>query len=256
MRSQQISFSLISWHTRRAVKHLRCYLNSRVWDLQLIVFWSLFYPFQFSRSIVFNSLWLHEPQHTRPPCSSPTPRVHPNPCPLSHWWHPTISSSVIPFSSCPQSFPASGSFPVSQFFASGGQSIGASASASVLPVNIQDWFPLGLTGLISLQSKGLSLVFFNTTVQKHQWLVPCQIHNLQNFPFILWVFFSFFGGFLCCAETFYIDVFPLIYFCPYSFAFDEDSKNHHQHLCQEVYHLSFLLGVVWCYVLHSSILSI
>ena len=97
----------------------------------------------------------HEPQHARPPCPSPTPRVYPNSCPLSRWCHPTISSSVIPFSSCPLSFPASGSFPMSQFFASGGQSIGVSISASVLPMSIQVWFPLGLTDLISLQSKGL-----------------------------------------------------------------------------------------------------
>ena len=100
----------------------------------------------------------------RPPCPSPTPRVHSNSCPLSRWCHPTISSSVVPFSSCLQSFPASGSFPMSQFFASGGQSIGVSASASVLPTNIQDWFPLGCSGWISLQSKGLSRVFSNTTV--------------------------------------------------------------------------------------------
>ena len=122
---------------------------------------------QFSHSVVPNSLQPHEPQHTRPPCPSPTPRVHPNPCPLSRWCHPTISSSVVPFSSCPQSFPASGPFPMSQFFASGGQSIGVSASASVLPMNIQDQFASGLTGWISLQSKGLSRVFSNTTVQKH-----------------------------------------------------------------------------------------
>ena len=106
--------------------------------------------------------WL---QHTRPPCSSPTPGVHPNSCPLSRWCHPTISSSVIHFSSCPQSFPASGSFPVNQLFTSGGQSIGASASALVLPMNIQGWFLLRLTGLISLLSKELSRVFSNTTVQ-------------------------------------------------------------------------------------------
>ena len=122
---------------------------------------------QFSRSVVSNSLWPHGLQHTRPPCPSPTPRVYSNSCPLSRWCHPTISSFVVPFSSCPQSFPASGSFQMSQFFASGGQSIGVSASASVLPMNIQDWFPLGLIGLISLKSKGLSRVFSNTTVQKH-----------------------------------------------------------------------------------------
>ena len=108
-------------------------------------------------------------RHTRPPCPSPTPRIHPNPCPLSQWCHPTISSSVIPFSSCPQSFPASGSFQMSHLFVSGGQSIGVSASTSVLPMNTQDWSPLGWTGWISLQSKGLSRVFSNTTVQKHQY---------------------------------------------------------------------------------------
>ena len=124
---------------------------------------------QFSRSVISDSLWPHEPQHSRPPCPSPTLGVHPNPCPLSQWFHPTISSSVVHFSSCPQSFPASGSFPMSQFFSSGGQSIGVSASTSVLPMNIQDWFPLGWTGWISLQSKGLSRGFSNSTVQKHQF---------------------------------------------------------------------------------------
>ena len=111
----------------------------------------------------------HEPQHATPPCLWPTPRVHPKPCPLSWWCHPIISSSVVPFSSCFQSFPASGAFLMSRLFESGGQTIGGSASASVLPVNIQDWFPLGRTGWISLQSKGLSRVFSNTTVQKHQF---------------------------------------------------------------------------------------
>ena len=106
-------------------------------------------------------------QHTGPPCPLPTPRLYSNSCPLSQWCHPAISSSVIPFSSCLQSFPASESFPVSQFFPSCGQRIGVSASASVLPMNIQDWFPLGWTGWISLQSKGLSRIFSNTTVQKH-----------------------------------------------------------------------------------------
>ena len=121
---------------------------------------------QFSRSVVSDSLWPRELQHTGPPCLSPTPRVHPNPCPLSQWCHPAISSSVVPFSSCLQSFPASGSFPMSQLFSSGGQSIGVSASTSVLPMNTQDWSPLGWTGWVSLQSKGLSRVFSNTTVQK------------------------------------------------------------------------------------------
>ena len=124
---------------------------------------------QFSSSVVSNSLWLHGLQHTRPPCPSPTPGAYSNSCPLSQWCHPTTSSSVIPFSSCLQSFPLSGSFPMSQFFASGGQNIGVAASASVLPMNIQDWFPLEWTGWISWQSKGLSRVFYNTTVQKHQF---------------------------------------------------------------------------------------
>ena len=116
-----------------------------------------------------DSLRPHESQHTRPPYLSPTARIYPNPCPSSQWCHPTISSSVVPFFSCPQSFPASGSFQMSQLFASGGQSIGASASTSVLPMNTQDWSPLGWTGWISLQSKGLSRVFSDTTVQKHQF---------------------------------------------------------------------------------------
>ena len=124
---------------------------------------------QFSRSVVSDSFQPHELQHARPPCPSPTPRVHPNPCPSSRWCHPTISSSVVPFSFCPQSFPASGSFQMSQLFASGGQSIGVLASTSVLPMNTQDWSPSGWTGWISLQSKGLSRVFSNTTVQKHQF---------------------------------------------------------------------------------------
>ena len=119
---------------------------------------------QFSRSVVSDSLQTHESQHTRPPCPSPTPGVHSDSCPLSRWCHPAISSSDVPFS-CPQSFPASGSFQKSQLFASGGQSIGVSASTSV---NTQDWSPLGWTGWISLQSKGLSRVFSNTTVQKNQ----------------------------------------------------------------------------------------
>ena len=123
---------------------------------------------QFSHSAVSNYLWPHEPQHARPPCPSPTPRVHPNSCPLSWWWHPTISSSVVPFS-CPQSFPASGSFQMSQLFASGGQRTEVSASTSVLPMNTQDWSPLRWTGWISLQSKGLLAVFSNIMVQKHQF---------------------------------------------------------------------------------------
>ena len=123
---------------------------------------------QFSHSVVSDSLRPHESQHARLSCPTPTPGMYSNSCPSSRRCHSTISPSVVPFSSCLQSFPASGSFPMSQFSASGGQSIGDSALASVLPMNIQDWFPLGLTGLI-LQSKGLSRVFSNTTVQKHQF---------------------------------------------------------------------------------------
>ena len=114
---------------------------------------------QFNHSVVSNSLQPHGLQHTRLPCPSPTPRAYSNLCPLSQWCHPTISSSVIPFSSCLQSFPASGSFPMSQFFESGGQNIWVSASASLLPMTIQDWSPLGWTGWISLQSEGLTRVY-------------------------------------------------------------------------------------------------
>ena len=123
----------------------------------------------FSHSAVFDSLWPHGLQHTRLPCPPLSPGVCSNSCPLSQWCHPTISSSVIPFSSCPQSFPASWSFPATQLFTSDGQSTGASTSASVLPMNIQDWFPLRLIGLISLLFKGLSRVISSTTVQKHQF---------------------------------------------------------------------------------------
>ena len=118
--------------------------------------------------VVSSSLWLHGLQHARPPCPSPIPGVYSNSCPLSRWCHPTISSSVVPFFSCLQSLPASGSFQMSQLFTSGGQSIGVSASVSVLPKNIQDWFPLGWTGWISVKSKRLSRVFSSTTVQKHE----------------------------------------------------------------------------------------
>ena len=124
---------------------------------------------QFSHSVVSSSLWTHGLQHARLPCPSPTPGAYSNSCPSSPWCYPTISSSVVSFSSCLQSFPAPGSFQVSQFLASGGQSIGVSASASVLTMNIQTWFPLGLTGLISLQSEGLSRVFSRTTVWNYQF---------------------------------------------------------------------------------------
>ena len=129
----------------------------------------LFSSVQFSHSAVSNSLKPHWLQHARPPWPSPDLRIYSNSCPLCWWYHVAISSSTIPFSSCLQSFPASGSFPMNQFFPLGGQSIGVSASVSVLPMNIKDWFPLGWTSLISLQPKGLSRVFFNTTVQKHQF---------------------------------------------------------------------------------------
>ena len=131
---------------------------------------------QFSRSVMSDSLWLHESQHERPPCPSPTPGVYSNTCPSSRWCHPSISSSVIPFS-CPQSLLASGSFPMSQLFTRDGQSIRVSASASVLPMNTQDRFPLEWTGWISLQSKGLSRVFSNTTVQKHQSSALSFLHS-------------------------------------------------------------------------------
>ena len=130
---------------------------------------SQFSSVQFSRSVVSDSSRPHESQHARPPCPSPTPGVHPDSRPSSPWCYPAISSSVIPFSSCPQSLPASESFPMSQLFAWGGQSTGVSALAAFLPKNTKDWSPLEWTGWISLQSKGLSRVFSNTTVQKHQF---------------------------------------------------------------------------------------
>ena len=140
---------------------------------------------QFSCSVMFDSLRPHEPQHTTPPCPSPTPEVYPNSCPLSQWCHPTTSSSVVPFSSCPQFLLASESFPMSQLFAWGGQSIGVSVSASLLPMIIQDWFPWRLAGWISLQSKGLSRVFSNTTVQKHQFFAA-QLSSQSNSRIHTW----------------------------------------------------------------------
>ena len=138
-----------------------------------------------SRSVVSNSLWPHELEHSRPPCPSPTPGVYSNSCPLSRWWHPAISSSVVPFSSCPQPLPASGSFPMSQLSAWGGQSTEISASESVLSMNTQDWSPSGWTGWISLQSKGLSRVFSNTTVQKHQFF-SAQLSSRSNSHIHTW----------------------------------------------------------------------
>ena len=146
---------------------------------------SIFSSVQFSHSVVSDSLRPHESQHARPPCPSPTPGVHSDSRPLSQWCHPAISSSVVPLSSCPQSLPASGSFPMSQLFAWGGQSIGVSASASVLPMNTQDWSPLGWTGWISLQSNGLSRVFYNTTIQKHQFF-STQLSSQSNSHIHTW----------------------------------------------------------------------
>ena len=146
---------------------------------------NLYQSVQFSHSVMSDSLPPHESQHTRPPCPSPTPGVYSNSCPSSQWCYPTISSSVVPCSSCPQSFPASGSFPMSPLFAWGGQSIGVSASESVFPMNIQDWSPLGWTGWISLQSKGLSRVFSDTTVQEHQFF-RTQLSSQSNSHIHTW----------------------------------------------------------------------
>ena len=151
-----LSSQKISWPKSLSFSYMYCYSSP-------------FITVQFSRSVVSDSLWPHGLWHDRPPRPSPTPRVYSNSCALSWWCHPTISSSVFPFSSCLQSFLVSWSFQMSQFFVSGGQSIGVSASASVLPMNTQEWSPLGWTGWISLQVKGLLRVFSNTTVQKHQF---------------------------------------------------------------------------------------
>ena len=140
---------------------------------------------QISHSVVSNSLWPHESQHVRPLCPSPSPGVHSNSHPLSWWRHPAISSSAVPFSSCPQSLPASGSFPMSQHFTWGSQSIGVSALASFLPMNTQDWSTLEWTGWTSLQSKGLSRVFSNTTVQKHQFFCA-QLSSQSNSHIHTW----------------------------------------------------------------------
>ena len=145
----------------------------------------LFSSVQFSRSVVSGSLRLHESQHARHPCPSPAPGVYSNSCPSSRWCHPAISSSVVPFSSFPQSLPASGSFPMSQLFTWGGQSTGVSALALVLPMNTQDWSPLGWTGWISLQSERPSRVFSNTTVQKHQFF-GTQLSSQSNSHIHTW----------------------------------------------------------------------
>ena len=170
LKSSTLVLRLFQWDPVKLIVLINCYWNLHKSLLFSTIFFMVFLLLvQFSRSVVSNSLRPHELQHARPPCLSPTPGIHPNSCALSRWCHPAISSSVIPFSSCPQSLPASESFPMSQLFAWGGQSTGVSASASVLPMNIQDWSPLGWTGWISLQSKGLARVFSNTIVQKHQF---------------------------------------------------------------------------------------
>ena len=145
--------------------------NSKSWEIKVNL------SIQFSCSVVSDSLRPHESQHARPPCKSPTPRVHSNSCPSSQWCHPAISSSVIPFSSCPQSLPPSESFPTSQLFAWGGQSPGVSALASFLPKKSQGWSPSEWTDWIFLQSKGLSRVFSNTTLQKHQFFGLSLLHS-------------------------------------------------------------------------------
>ena len=132
---------------------------------------------QFSRSVVSDSLWPHEPQHARPPCPSPTPGVHPNPCPLSWWCHPTISSSVLPFSSCPQSFPASGSFQTSHLFASGGQSIGVSASTSVPPMKTQDWSPLGWTSWVLYRNQKTNVTWLKLFLPYAAIFCNCVSHK-------------------------------------------------------------------------------
>ena len=177
--NQSTHLSCRSWDTRQSGLEKKRKTRHKI-SLPMFMFLS-FFPNRwwvsiilllFSHSVMSDSLQPHGLQHIRLPCPSPSSGTCSYSCPLSQWCHPTSSSSVIPFSSCLQSFPASGSFQMSQFFPSGGQSIGVSASASVLPMNIQDWFPLGLTALISLQSKGLSRVFSNTTVQK-QSILQC-----------------------------------------------------------------------------------
>ena len=172
------TFLSITWEQQECLLHVKCYLAwgllpstlrkppviSTIWSTKRLCI----------SSVAQSCLTLCNPpwttQQARSPCPSPTPRIHPNPCPLCQWCHPTISSSVITFSSCTQSFPASGSFKMNKLSTSGGQSIGVSASTSIPPMNTQDWSPLGWTGWISLQSKGLSRVFSNTTVQKHQFI--------------------------------------------------------------------------------------
>ena len=164
----------------------------------------------FSHSVVSNSSWPHGLQHTRLPCPSPSPGACSNSCPLSQWYHPIILSSVIPFSSCLQSFPASGSFLISQLFTTDGQSIGV--YESVLSMNIQDWFPIGLTGLISLLSKGLSRVFSNTTVQKYHSLALCFLYGPSlTSTHDYWKNYSFAYTHLCWQSSFWFLICCLAY---------------------------------------------
>ena len=164
------SYSSLRWTWKGTMLRLLAVSSSMHIIPSVVLTWTIWaHSFQFSCSVISDSLQLLAVQHARLPCLSPTPGACSNSCPSSQWCHPTLSSSVVPFSSCLQSFPASGSFPRNQFFTSGGQSIGVSVSASVLPKNIQDWFPLGWTDMISLPCKELSRVFSNTTVQKHQF---------------------------------------------------------------------------------------
>ena len=166
-----IFWEVSDWFPIIESKHIKLdkWHNATKFLAHVLVFSVQFSSVQFSLTVVSDSLWPHELHHARPLCPLPTPRVYSDSCLLNQWSNPTISSSVVPFSSCLQSFPAWGSFQMTQFFASGGWIIGVSALASVLPVNIQDWFPLGWTAWISLQSKGLARVFSNTTVQRHQF---------------------------------------------------------------------------------------
>ena len=166
----------LHWSLRKALLSFLAILWNSAFKWVYLSFSPLLFN-HFSRSIVSNSLRPHESQHARSPCPSPTPGVHKNSCPSSQWCHPAISCSIIPFSSCPQSLPASQSFPMSQLFTWGDQSTGVSVSAPALPMNTQDWSALGWTGWISLQSKGLSRVFSNTTVQKHQFFGASFLHS-------------------------------------------------------------------------------
>ena len=169
----------------RQWKQPRC-PSADEWIRKLWYIYTMEYSVQFSHSVMSDTLWSHESQHARPLCPSPTSRVHSNSCPSSRWCHPAISSSVVPFSSCSQSLPASGSFPMSQFFTWGSHSIRVSATESVLPMNNHNWSPLWWTGWTSLHSKGLSGVFSNTTVQKHQFF-GAQLSSQSNSQIHTWL---------------------------------------------------------------------